>query len=135
MHLAPPTNLPLLKTTDIVKAREVTKQAAQTIRPLRTEQTTRHLAKSMCKAWWDESINSEKVPGMNADLGQQRTEMFRAMWPDRKIYVTLCWPFFYVAARKQMISMLHHESGVSAVMKERIHAAVLEDMGEKGNYG
>lgn len=134
MHIAPPINLPLLKTTDIIKAREVTKQAAQTLRPLRTEQTTRHLAKSMCKAWWDESINAEHV-GLNADLGKQRTEMFRAMWPDRKIYVTLCWPFFYKTARQQMVSMLHSTSGVSDIMKERIHAAVMEDMQEKGNYG
>lgn len=122
-----PTTLPL----DIEKARELAKEAARTIKPLRTEQTIRHAAKDFAAAWWDESINSEQLC-LNSDLGRARTAAFRAMWPDRKIYVTLCWPFFYKVARDHLISMLGNPQ-VSEYMKERIHAAILEDRNKKGN--
>lgn len=122
--------------TDIVKAREVAKAAARMIKPLRTEQTIRTLAKEMAAAWWDESLkgNTEPPPGTPENYDPNvRSEAFRRMWPDQRIYVTICWPHFYKEARRLMIGMLDANSGVSDIMKERIWAAVQEDWNEKGN--
>lgn len=121
---------------DVVAAREVAKQVAQTLRPLRTEQTIRQLAKEMAAAWWDESLkgNTAPPPGVPETYDPNvRSEMFRRTWPDQRIYVQICWPHFYKPARQQMIAMLDAHSGVSDAMKERIWGAIQEDWNEKGN--
>jgi len=122
--------------TDFVKAREVAKTAARTLRPLRTERTIRMLAKEMAAAWWDESLKGTTAPPPGTPENYDpavRSEMFRRMWPDQQVYVTLCWPFFYKMARTQMIGMLDASSGVSEHMKARIWEAIQEDWNEKGN--
>jgi hypothetical protein len=121
--------------TDLVKAREVAKQAAQTLRPLRTERTIRMLAKEMAAAWWDESIEGMTAPppGVPENYDPNvRSEMFRGMWPDQQVYVTICWPHFYKEARRQMVMMLGR-TDVSETMKARIYDAIMEDANEKGN--
>jgi hypothetical protein len=125
-----------LQETDIAAAREVAKLAARTLKPLRTERTIRMLAKEMAAAWWEESLkaNTAPPPGVPETYSPEvRSEMFRRMWPDQRVYVIICWPHFYRRAREQMISMLHHESGVNDHLKARIFDAVLEDWNEKGN--
>ncbi len=121
--------------TDLVKAREVAKQAAQALRPLRTERTIRVLAKEMAAAWWDESIEAMTAPPPGTPEAYDpnvRSEMFRRMWPDRQVYVTICWPHFYKPARQQMVGMLGR-SDISELMKSRIYDAIMEDANEKGN--
>lgn len=121
---------------DVVRAREVARQAARTLKPLRTERTLRMMAKEFAGAWWDESISQgalEAMPGIPAtENPQHRSDMFRAMWPDRQVYVTICWPHFYVLARKQALSMLGPDSGVSEHMKARIFDAIVEDREKAG---
>jgi len=120
---------------DIVKAREVAKLAAKTLKPLRTEHTIRTLAKEFAAAWWDESTklgDGVYATQDETEFAKKRSDMFRAMWPDQRIYVSICWPHFYKIARKQMISMLDVHSGTSEVMKARIFDAIIEDR-EKGN--
>lgn len=122
--------------TDFVKAREIAKTAAQTLKPLRTERTIRMLAKEMAAAWWDESLKGMTAPppGLPETYDPEvRSEMFRRMWPDQRVYVTICWPHFYKMARSQMVGMLDANSGVSDHMKWRIYEAVMEDANEKGN--
>src|SRR5215475_15214693 len=121
--------------TDLIKAREVAKTAARTLKPLRTERTTRMMAKEMAAAWWDESIKGMTAPPPGTPENYHpnvRSELFRKMWPDRQVYVTICWPHFYKPARQQMISMLGRND-VSEVMKVRIYEAIMEDRNEKGN--
>lgn len=121
---------------DVVKAREVAKQAARTLKPLRTERTLRMMAKEFAAAWWDESIAQgaiEAMPGIPATMNpKHRSDMFRAMWPDRQVYVTICWPHFYRLARSQALSMLAPTSGVSEHMKARIFDAIVEDREKAG---
>jgi hypothetical protein len=122
--------------TDLIKAREVAAQAARTLRPLRTERTIRMLAKEMAAAWWDESLQGMTAPppGVPENYDPNvRSEAFRQMWPDQRVYVTLCWPYFYKNARQQMIAMLDPHSGVSEIMKSRIYEAIMEDANQKGN--
>lgn len=124
--------------TDVVKAREVAKQAARTLKPLRTERTLRMMAKEMAGAWWDESVkiaDAEKLDSLTPEekaFARKRSDMFRAMWPDQKIYVTICWPHFYKMARQQAISMLDANSGIAEHMKARIYDAVCEDFNKNG---
>lgn len=138
-----------LQKTDVVAAREVATLAARTLRPLRTEQTIRTLAKEIADLVWE---NPALLFEMNAQTIDEQTLFngvalrlaekdwpdgwrmtYRVLWPDSRVHRTLLWPRFYKIARQRMISMLHHDSGVNEHLKARIFDAVQEDWNEKGN--
>jgi hypothetical protein len=138
-----------LQQTDVVKARDVAKLAARTLRPLRTEQTIRTLAKEIADLVWE---NPALLFEMNAQTIDEQTLFngvalrlaekdwpdgwrmtYRVLWPDSRVHRQLLWPRFYKIARARLVGMLDAKSGTSEVMKERIFAAIQEDWNEKGN--
>lgn len=115
---------------DPVRIREQAKVLAKTLKPLRTNRTLRMMAKEFAAAWWDESCklgDGEYATREEKEFAKHRSAMFRAAWPDQKVYVTLCWPHFYKQARSQAVAMLGPTSGVSEHMKARIYDDVLDD--------
>lgn len=137
-----------LGTDDLVKAREIAKVEARTIRPLRTERTTRNFAKEIADLVWenpytlfekgiqrfDEQILFDKISKylQPSDWPEGWRRAYRMMWPDVQIHRQLCWPRFYSLARKAMAEMLGRPD-VPEVMKARIYDAIMEDRNEKGN--
>ena len=135
-------------TDDLVKARELATVEARTLRPLRTERTTRSFAKKIADLVWEnpytlfekgmqkfeEQVLLEKIRPylQTADLPDGWRRTYRMMWPDVRIHQQPCWPRFYTVARNSMAEMLGRHD-ISGVMKTRIYDAIMEDRNEKGN--
>jgi hypothetical protein len=134
---------------DVGLARETAKEIARLNKPLRTERTIRTLAKEMADLVWEQpdllfEWNMQNIAeqtlfnGVGMRLAEKDWDegwrmTYRFLWPDVQVHRIIMWPRFYKKARERLISMLHHESGVTEHMKARIFDAVLEDWNQKGN--